>query len=297
MGLPERIPKFTLSTALCLLCTLALPISQFGILANAKNESAKYEKTDSGLIVTSNTFDENIERVEIGYDVIAILDGSFSKLKNLSYINVDSRNRFYASYEGCLYTKDYTELLCMPQNTDEVIVLNSVESYSEHALDGLSQERKNNLDNLIATGFKENQNTKEPDDYVAIENSTNTRTADKKKNGDTDSKENTKVASEETSAVTNNNSSVSVGSSSSSNSSSEQNNTSYVNNSTTSTQSQNGFWFNGEEYYENGRSHYDCAILRDRTFEEIIEIASSVNSDPDFVKDILWTFGWSRVGE
>lgn len=297
MGLPERITKFTLSTALCLLCTLALPISQFGILANAKNESAKYEKTDRGLIVTSNTFDENIERVEIGYDVIAILDGSFSELKNLSYINVDSRNRFYASYEGCLYTKDYTKLLCIPQNTDEVIVLNSVESYSEHALDGLSQERKNNLDNLIATGFKENQNTKEPDDYVAIENSTNTRTADKKKTGDTDSKENTKVASEETSAVTNNNSSVSVGSSSSSNSSSEQNNTSYVNNSTTSTQSQNGFWFNGEEYYENGESHYDCAILRDRTFEEIIEIASSINSDPDFIEDGLRMFGWSKVGE
>ena len=201
----------------------------------------------SGVVVTPDTFGSNssLTRIEIGYDVTTIEDGSFSNLNNLDYITVDSNNPYYSSYDGCLYNKDYTELLCIPRNRQSVIVLHSVKSYSPHALDGISKERKERLDYLISNNFNESP------------------------------------------TVTNN----------SSNSSSEQNNTSYVNNSTTSTQSQNEFWFNGEEYYENGRSHYDCAILRDRTFEEVIEIASSVNSDPDFVKDILWMLGWSKVGE
>ena len=211
----------------------------------------------SGVIVTPDTFgsNSNLTRIEIGYDVTTIEDGSFSNLNNLDYITVDSNNPYYSSYDGCLYNKDYTKLLCIPRNRTSVTVLHSVKSYSPHALDGISKERKERLDYLISNNFNELP------------------------------------------TVTNNNSSVSVGSSSSSNSSSEQNNTSYVNNSTTSTQSQNGFWFNGEEYYENGESHYDCAILRDRTFEEIIEIASSINSDPDFIEDGLRMFGWSKVGE
>lgn len=290
-----KIRKNIISFITCLFCILAISISQFGIIVSATDVSAKYEKTDSGLIVTSNTFDENVERVEIGNDVIAILDGSFSKLKNLKYISVDSKNRFYASYEGCLYNKGYTKLLCIPQNIDEINILNSVENYSEHALDGITQEKKDKLDSLIASGFEEDKNTV---DYASAKSTTNSKKSETKKNDDTNDKEAKKSIDDTSTTATNNNLSVNNSSASvdnsSDNSSSTSQNSSYTN---TSTQSSNGWWFNGEEYYENGRSHYDIAYQRDLTFEETVDKLLALNSDPDFVTDCLWMAGWSKVGE
>lgn len=243
----KGMPMKKFKSFLCLILIL------FCLVTNNITSSA------SGVIVTPSTFGSNnsIKRIEIGYDVTEIQDGSFSNLKNLSYIDVDSNNQYYASYDGCLYNKDYTVLLCLPQNTTSVIILNSVKSYSQHALDGVSQERKNRLDSLIANGFKESP------------------------------------------AVTNNNSSVSVGNSSDTTKQNNSSTNTQVNNSqvNNTTQSNNGFWFNGDEYYENGRSHYDCGRGRDSTFEEVIATASEINPDPDFVKDCLWMAGWSKVGE
>lgn len=138
-------------------------------------------------IVTYNTFasDTTIERVEIGYDIIGILDGSFSKLKNLKYISVDSRNPLYASYDGCLYNKDFTRLLCIPQNTTQVEILTSVESYSEHALDGLDESRKERIKQLIENGFKESNPSLAKTDTIS----------DPKPDKKVDTKPNTKVDS------------------------------------------------------------------------------------------------------
>jgi len=104
-----------------------------------------------GVIVTPDTFvaDPNTHTVLIGYDVTYIQDGSFSKLKGLQEIKVDANNPYYASCDGVLYNKDFTKLICIPQNTTSVPVKNTVRSYSPHALDGLSQSRKEALYDFI----------------------------------------------------------------------------------------------------------------------------------------------------
>ena len=105
----------------------------------------------SGIVVTPETFgsDPSIHTVLIGYDVTEIQDGSFSKLKNLKEIKVDGRNPYYASCNGVLYYKNFTVLLCIPQNTTSVQMKTTVRSYTPHALDGLSQSRKEALYDFI----------------------------------------------------------------------------------------------------------------------------------------------------
>lgn len=106
---------------------------------------------DDKIIVTPDTLGSNdsIYVVRITKRVVEIQDGSFANLTHLREIRVDSDNQHYASYCGCLYNKDYTELLCIPQNTTSVQVKNTIKSYSPHALDGLSQERKDAVDRLL----------------------------------------------------------------------------------------------------------------------------------------------------
>lgn len=102
--------------------------------------------------VTKNTFgdDNTIHTVLIGYNVVSIEDGSFSALINLKEIKVDSKNPYYASYMGVLYNKDFTQLICIPQALSKAYVRNSITSYTKHALDGLSEERKAKVDKMIS---------------------------------------------------------------------------------------------------------------------------------------------------
>jgi hypothetical protein len=101
------------------------------------SQSAEGNNEPEGVIVTPDTFgsDDSIYVVCIGYDVTHIEDGSFSNLRNLKEIQVDSRNPYYTSVNGCLYTKDRTTLMCIPQNTTSVDVKPSIKSYTPHALD------------------------------------------------------------------------------------------------------------------------------------------------------------------
>ena len=102
------------------------------------------EESDKEVVVTPDTFGSNssIFTVQIGYNVVNIEDGSFSNLVNLKEIIVDDRNPYYASYLGILYNKDFTQLICVPRAMEKVQIRNSITSYTEHALDGLSAERK-----------------------------------------------------------------------------------------------------------------------------------------------------------
>lgn len=106
---------------------------------------------ESGIVVTPDTLgsDDSIYVIRITNKVVEIEDGSFSNLVNLREIRVDSDNQYYASYDGCLYDKDYTTLICIPQNTTSVQVKTSITSYTPHALDGLSQDRKDKLDQFL----------------------------------------------------------------------------------------------------------------------------------------------------
>lgn len=114
-------------------------------------QSAEGNNDPEGVIVTPDTFgsDDSIYVVCIGYDVTHIEDGSFLNLRNLKEIQVDSRNPYYTSVNGCLYTKDRTTLMCIPQNTTSVQVLSSITGYTPHAVDGLEQLRIDRLNSFL----------------------------------------------------------------------------------------------------------------------------------------------------
>ena len=57
----------------------------------------------------------------------------------------------YASCNGCLYNKDYTVLICVPQNTKRVGVKAGITGYLPHALDGLAQSRVDKFHEQFST--------------------------------------------------------------------------------------------------------------------------------------------------
>ena len=114
--------------------------------------------------VTPETFgsDDSIYVVCIGRDVVDIEDGSFSNLKNLQEIRVDSSNPYYTALNGCLYTKDFSTLICVPQNTTKVQVVASIKGYTPHALDGLEQSRIDKLDSVLDGSYYAKKETAYP---------------------------------------------------------------------------------------------------------------------------------------
>jgi len=128
-----------------LLLVLALVMAWFPTdIAHAQGNGVKVTRQ---MIGDNNT----ITVVRITNKVVEIEDGAFSGLKALKEIRVDSDNQYYASCNGCLYNKDYTVLICIPQNTTSVQVLKSIKSYTPHALDGLAQSRKDALNKFLGT--------------------------------------------------------------------------------------------------------------------------------------------------
>ena len=137
------------------------------------SQSAEGNNEPEGVIVTPDTFgsDDSIYVVCIGYDVTHIEDGSFSNLRNLKEIQVDSRNPYYTSVNGCLYAKDRTTLMCIPQNTTSVQVLSSITGYTPHAVDGLDQSRIDKLNSVLDGSYW----TKNEED-TAVQNDNGTAT-------------------------------------------------------------------------------------------------------------------------
>lgn len=123
---------------------------------------------ENGVVVTHEMLGDNntTEVVRLTSRVVEVEDGAFSGLTALKEIRVDSDNQYYASCNGCLYNKDYTVLICIPQNTTSVQVRTSITSYTPHALDGLAQSRKDALNQFLGIN--------EPTEYSNGNNTTTT---------------------------------------------------------------------------------------------------------------------------
>lgn len=135
---------------------------------------------ENGVVVTHEMLGDNntTEVVRLTSRVIEVEDGAFSGLTALKEIRVDSDNQYYASCNGCLYNKDYTVLICIPQNTTSVQVKTSITSYTPHALDGLAQSRKDALNQFLGingpaeySGGNDNTTTTVPTDNQPQNNS------------------------------------------------------------------------------------------------------------------------------
>lgn len=96
-----------------------------------------------GVVITKNYFNNNpnLEKIIITSSVTDIEDGAFSQLEKLSEISVKADSENYASYDGCLYDKDFTTLMCIPRAKKNANVLLSITSCYEHALDDFSEEK------------------------------------------------------------------------------------------------------------------------------------------------------------
>ena len=136
-SLKKLIMCIVLSASILFLCSGIQPLQAFA---------------EGGTVITTDFFDSNstVEVIRITKNVVEIQDGAFSGLTCLRRITVDSDNMYYASYDGCLYNKDYTVLICIPQNTNSVHVKTSITSYTPHALDGLAQSRIDTLNNFLS---------------------------------------------------------------------------------------------------------------------------------------------------
>ena len=74
----------------------------------------------------------NIKKVTIPASVISILD-AFGGCSSLTDINVSSENSVYASIDGCVYTKDKTEIRICPEGKTKVEIPEGVTSIGEDA--------------------------------------------------------------------------------------------------------------------------------------------------------------------
>lgn len=98
-----------------------------------------------------STFGNNtkITKVHIGSDVDEITSGAFRKLGNLQEITVSADNPFYASYSGCLYDKDLTELLRYPPKLKSAVIPSTVVSIGENALHGVPEKLKAQIRDVV----------------------------------------------------------------------------------------------------------------------------------------------------
>ncbi len=128
--------------------TLLLIVLSFVIISLNINVYA-----DDQITVTHDMLGDNnsLQVVRITRRVVNIEDGAFSGLTALKEIRVDRDNEYYASCNGCLYNKDYTVLICIPQNTKSVSVKSSITGYLPHALDGLEQSRVDKFHEVFST--------------------------------------------------------------------------------------------------------------------------------------------------
>lgn len=136
----NRSIRLLLSVILATSLSFAYFCNAFAIKATGFSES---------IVITSDSFSRNATSVKISKYVDTIEDGAFSDFKNLKSIEVDQGNPFFSSFDGCLYDKDFTTLICIPRNTISVKVMPTVISCYIHALDGLSDSRRSYVEDII----------------------------------------------------------------------------------------------------------------------------------------------------
>ena len=79
---------------------------------------------------------DNITTIFIPETITEIISAPFQNCANLEEINVDEYNRYYASIDGVLYTKDITMLHSCPVRKTEVEIPNTVETIDRFAFLG-----------------------------------------------------------------------------------------------------------------------------------------------------------------
>ena len=105
-------------------------INENGVLTGYEGTAAEIVIPNSVTSIGRSAFSgcSSLKKVTIPGSVTSIEDFAFSGCQSLTDIDVLSENNFYASMDGCVYTKDGTELLICPQGKTEVDIPEGVTS-------------------------------------------------------------------------------------------------------------------------------------------------------------------------
>ena len=83
--------------------------------------------------LTSITIPASVNNIVLGRGGKGSIYTAFDRCTNLVSINVDKNNKVYTTYDGCLYTKDMTELLYCPLGKTEVIISENTRQIPDYA--------------------------------------------------------------------------------------------------------------------------------------------------------------------
>ena len=110
--------------------------------------------------ITGRTFTNYyITSLNIGASVTSISDDAFINLHDLRKITVSESNPKYCSFCNCLYNKDKTELICIPQGLSGVSIPKTVKSLSPYALENRSPSFRKKVKDIVKSNGGTTENT------------------------------------------------------------------------------------------------------------------------------------------
>ena len=112
---------------------------------------ASYEFPEETRMVADLSFYgcDNITTIFIPETITEIISAPFQNCANLEEINVDENNRYYASIDGVLYTKDIKMLHSCPVRKTEVDIPNTVETIDRFAFLGCHELEEIEIPNSV----------------------------------------------------------------------------------------------------------------------------------------------------
>lgn len=116
-----------------------------------KNVPPQARITDNDGEITRETYQytTKIGTIKIGPEITSIEEGSFNNQLYLISIEVDEANTKYSSFDGVLYDKDKTTLVCFPQGLHAANIPNSVVKIAPGAMYGKSSGMKKQIKALV----------------------------------------------------------------------------------------------------------------------------------------------------
>lgn len=143
-----RILKRALGLMILFLMTIGL-----GIKVYAQEDPNK---------ITRRTFTNySISSLTIGSSINEIEPGSFNNLHFLSNISVDEGNTKFSSFNGCLYDKERTTLICFPQGLSSSYIPKTCVKLAPGCLAGKSASLRRQVKEVITV----NNEGVYPEDY------------------------------------------------------------------------------------------------------------------------------------